>query len=306
MTTGRALIRGKNDYDTLVAIAEKEAPKPSLAVVDYPKELEAIVMKALARRVSERWQSAREMQLALEDLAVKRHWPQSSSGLSSLMEEHFAQEIAALRGSKEAGQNFTDFAVRELAEAHPTPSAVGTRAKSPASAAVDRHPVESRIGTVVPLGRPPPTLSKQAHGPKRRSGLVVPFAILCVCVGVGVGIGFLVGKKSQPPAVVTPLTVEAPPAEAPPDVTTLIIETPPASAALDVAPPPESGGQVEDSADETELAPLEAPPTVRPQQAAELSGDHPPVEAPPRRSPRRASSVAPAATWTRDSPFPPP
>jgi len=109
MTTGRRLFRGQEPGETLAAIAGKDAPRPSLAAADYPRDLEAVVMKALARKVNERWQSAREMQLAIEELAVARRWPQSAIGLSLLMETRFAEELAALRASKEAGQQRATF-----------------------------------------------------------------------------------------------------------------------------------------------------------------------------------------------------
>jgi len=58
MTTGQWLYRKSTELDTLNAVAGERPPRPSRLVADYPRELEKIVMKTLARSRDERWASA--------------------------------------------------------------------------------------------------------------------------------------------------------------------------------------------------------------------------------------------------------
>lgn len=301
MTTGRGLLTTQNPYETLVAIAEKDAPRPSLAVPDYPKDLEAVVMKALARRVSDRWQSAKEMQLALEELAVNRHWPQSASGLSELMESRFSKEIAALRDSERAGQELADFAARELADVQATPSAMSPRLMAPARGEVGLAPANVLGGSAsVPWPKPLPDSSRyDRERPRERSAPLVLFGLLAICVAVG--IGFVMGKGSEREPV-----------------DHVVADALRASTAVELVPHFESvrvlGGTTTEaprSPPRVQRVSTDQPPALpssRGRHVAERSGDGAamadPGEAPRRRfdPPRRAS----AGTWSSDSPFPPP
>ena len=95
LTTGRRLYRGGSDFDILKAIIEGDAPPPSTVKPDYPKALERIVMRALRRNRSERYQTAQEMQLALEDFARERRLPVSPVALSNYVRYICAERVAA-------------------------------------------------------------------------------------------------------------------------------------------------------------------------------------------------------------------
>lgn len=69
MTTGRHPFRKENDAQTLMNIcSDTPIVPPSALVEDYPPELEDIVMRALCRNPDERFQTANEMQRALNAL----------------------------------------------------------------------------------------------------------------------------------------------------------------------------------------------------------------------------------------------
>jgi serine/threonine protein kinase len=278
MTTGRALFKNQNSYEALVTIAEKDAPRPSLAVAEYPSDLEAVVMKALARRVADRWQSAKEMQLALAEVAVRRHWPLSSFGLSELMEARFAQELDALRGSRAAGQELADFAVRELVDAAPTPSAMSARRVTPAVAGLDTpSPTAPPPSAIVPVGpRATPRLARRARPGHRRSWAA---AAIIGLLAIGVGIRFVSGTGRQPPPA------EQKAAEEPVPVTAFALP-------LEVSPPPPED-------DALDLAPLPTLPASRPRPVGPAlpQGDE---------ARRRAAPARHVASWNSDSPFPPP
>ena len=95
LTTGQRLYTGECDYDFLCAILERDAPRPSTVIPDFPPELEAIIMRGLARDPDARWQTAEELQLALEEYARDRKLRVSPIALRRKMEELFADEIRA-------------------------------------------------------------------------------------------------------------------------------------------------------------------------------------------------------------------
>jgi len=67
ITTGKHPFRGENPAETLQNICAERGPTPPSAFLpDYPAELEAVVMKALAKNPERRFSSANEMLTALE------------------------------------------------------------------------------------------------------------------------------------------------------------------------------------------------------------------------------------------------
>jgi serine/threonine-protein kinase len=95
LTTGRRLFKAPSDRETLELLLERDCPKPSDVVAGYPRELEAIVVRALARDREERWKSAREMQAALEEFIRIERVPASPVRLSQLMRSLFESELAS-------------------------------------------------------------------------------------------------------------------------------------------------------------------------------------------------------------------
>ena len=94
LTTGRRLFKGTSEYETIELICDRDYPRPSDVRSDYPPELEAIVMRALAKDREDRWQTARDMQSALEDFVRCERVPVSTIALSQFMHSLFADKIA--------------------------------------------------------------------------------------------------------------------------------------------------------------------------------------------------------------------
>jgi hypothetical protein len=69
LTTGTRLFDKEHDIAVLGRLLTWEPPLPSARRPDYPPDLEAIVVKALASAPEERYATAEELQLALEDFA---------------------------------------------------------------------------------------------------------------------------------------------------------------------------------------------------------------------------------------------
>jgi serine/threonine protein kinase len=72
LTTNQRLFRMDTDLDTLEKVQACIVPPPSTIVPDYPVELESVVMKALAKRKQERFQTAREFSRALQGFLMRR------------------------------------------------------------------------------------------------------------------------------------------------------------------------------------------------------------------------------------------
>src|SRR5262249_60160941 len=91
----RRLYRGASDFDVLKAIIEGDAPLPSSVKPDYPPALERIVMRALRRKREERYQTAQELQLELEDFARDGKLHVSPVALARYLRQVCAERIQA-------------------------------------------------------------------------------------------------------------------------------------------------------------------------------------------------------------------
>jgi serine/threonine-protein kinase len=66
LTTGFRLFRGRDSRHTIELVRQARIPRPTQIMPGYPKELEAVVLKALQRDLALRFQSADEFKDALE------------------------------------------------------------------------------------------------------------------------------------------------------------------------------------------------------------------------------------------------
>ncbi|HEX7843401.1 MAG TPA: serine/threonine-protein kinase [Kofleriaceae bacterium] len=85
LSTLTKLFRGTSDFALLQQIVEKPIPPPSLRVPTYPRELEKIVMKALAKSPDDRYPTAQALQLDLEEFAREHKLAMSSIRIAKLM-----------------------------------------------------------------------------------------------------------------------------------------------------------------------------------------------------------------------------
>ncbi|HEX8792365.1 MAG TPA: serine/threonine-protein kinase [Polyangiaceae bacterium] len=108
LTTGRRLFKGANEFETLKLICDREYPAPSQVRDPYPLVLESIVMQALERKREDRWQSAREMQAAIEEFVRSERMPVSNIALSQFMQRLFADKLAAQKDALLQGKQLAD------------------------------------------------------------------------------------------------------------------------------------------------------------------------------------------------------
>ena len=93
LLTARRLFKRDSELSTLDAVLTTEIPPPTRIDGGVPREVEAVLLKALARDPEDRFQDARQMQLALEEVMLVTKMPASSAHLAAYMEELFADHL---------------------------------------------------------------------------------------------------------------------------------------------------------------------------------------------------------------------
>ncbi|MBI3805623.1 MAG: protein kinase [Nitrospirae bacterium] len=92
--TGERLFTGNDEISILEKVRKAEIAPPTRLNPAIPPELEAILERALAKEVEARYQSASEMERALEGLITQKGYAFSSLSLSHYMKQLFDHQIA--------------------------------------------------------------------------------------------------------------------------------------------------------------------------------------------------------------------
>ncbi|HEY6176881.1 MAG TPA: serine/threonine-protein kinase, partial [Kofleriaceae bacterium] len=117
MTVGRRLYMFKGELASLQRIVYADAPRPSKYVPQYPEQLERIVMRALARDPRQRYDSAEQLQLDLEQFALGHRLAVSAVSMAIEMKALFRDHVEAWTAAERAGQSLGE----HLAAASPPP-----------------------------------------------------------------------------------------------------------------------------------------------------------------------------------------
>ena len=94
MLTGGRLFDGDSDLAVLRAVQGSLIAPPSRLNPDVPQELSDVVMKALSRRVEERFQSASEVERALATYVLRNAETVEDHSVSLFLQEMFREEYA--------------------------------------------------------------------------------------------------------------------------------------------------------------------------------------------------------------------
>jgi serine/threonine protein kinase len=94
LLTGARLFKRSNDIQTLNAVTECKVAPPSQVNARLPPDLDAVVMKALARSPDDRYQEAVHLQIALEEWLLSHQLPSSPVQLAAFMSEIYADRLA--------------------------------------------------------------------------------------------------------------------------------------------------------------------------------------------------------------------
>jgi len=85
LTTGERLFRGESPAHTLQLVNQARVPNPTQVLPDYPERLAPIVLRALSRDPAARYQTAAEMQVALDQYLVQERMLVSHASVGKLV-----------------------------------------------------------------------------------------------------------------------------------------------------------------------------------------------------------------------------
>ncbi|WP_208723227.1 protein kinase domain-containing protein [Corallococcus llansteffanensis] len=95
LLTGGRLFKRPSDMLTLGAVAECNVPAPSQVAPRVPADLDAIVLKALAKDPDARYQHAQDLQHALEGWLAAQAQPSGTADLAAFMKDLYADRLSA-------------------------------------------------------------------------------------------------------------------------------------------------------------------------------------------------------------------
>jgi eukaryotic-like serine/threonine-protein kinase len=185
LTTGKRLFKGQSEYETLRLICEREYPRPSDVRPDYPIDLEPIVMKALAKNVEDRYQSAREMQADIEDFVRRHQIAVSHIALNQFMQGLFEEKLAMQKEALLQGKHLAD--IIEMQHALSVPDVSEVDASGRHATSTQSMPAAARTVTDVSVARR-----------RSKSGLLLGIAAGVLALGaIGGGLAYMIVKQKS-------------------------------------------------------------------------------------------------------------
>jgi serine/threonine protein kinase len=177
MTVGRRLYMFKGELASLQRIVYADAPRPSRYDPQYPAPLEHIVMRALARDPRQRYQSAEQLQIDLEQFALDHRLAVSAVSMAIEMRTLFRDHVEAWTAAERAGQSLGDHLATASPPAPLDPDDYQTAdIDLPAFAAVDAaraarpFDVETRPDGPAPAPPAPPVARPSPPSPPAPAG----------------------------------------------------------------------------------------------------------------------------------------
>ncbi|MEK7705025.1 MAG: serine/threonine-protein kinase [Myxococcota bacterium] len=130
LSTGRWLFRRAETAAVLNAVANAEVPPPSTVLPGFPPEFERILMKALARERTDRYNDARELLSDLEAFRAAQQWTSSARDLAVLMQKLFPERTAMTTSSPGTWQDGVDDTPTSFFDAADAPTSQARRGRS--------------------------------------------------------------------------------------------------------------------------------------------------------------------------------
>jgi serine/threonine protein kinase len=182
LLTGTRLFKRTSDLQTLKAVTDCNVIPPSQVNPRVPADLDPVVMKALAKRVDDRYQESVQLQLALEDWLVKNQRPSSSAHLAAFMQEIYAERLDREAKEGRVVVEEVESLSPKSAEGSPNSPAsskesAGIRSKAPARSSGQHKVAEAQTESTTadrPPGRAIPSRSDGARTietPRHPSGV---------------------------------------------------------------------------------------------------------------------------------------
>jgi serine/threonine-protein kinase len=172
---GRRLWAGLSDFEIFLKLQDEPIPSPKTVDATVSPELEAICMKAVAKKPDDRWATAAEMQAALEEHLETTGARAGQKTVTKLMTELFAEKRAQVKAeiesrTKERGTSPQTFEIPVIGETG-TPPVTGT------AGAQVRTKSDVREGAQV-----------RREGRAMRAAIGAAVAVAVVAGGVAIGV----------------------------------------------------------------------------------------------------------------------
>jgi eukaryotic-like serine/threonine-protein kinase len=101
LLTSTRLFKRETENETLRAVVGAKIEPPSAITKGIPKALDVIVLKALARKRKERYESAGDFLLDVEDFLIRQRLPSTNAHLAAFMQDLYADQLAAEKAAVE-------------------------------------------------------------------------------------------------------------------------------------------------------------------------------------------------------------
>ena len=227
VTVGKRPFRGEGDYAIMDQIVHHGAQRPSSVIESYPPELEAIVMKMLARKPEQRYQTADAMLADLERFQEQHRLWMSSNALGKYMRTAFADQFQAWEHAQEDGVSLLQYVVQTITSLSHAGELVTPPSQFPAVSGYEELSISEPRRELAPPPRP-----------SRRGLWFALAAILAVSLGAVAAFTFGRGELDTPTRAEPEATVKM--QVAPPEVSSV---QPPGQAADE----PKAGGPKADA-----------------------------------------------------------
>jgi len=116
LSTGRRLFKSGTEFDTMRMIVEGSYPRPRTINPSLAPRLEEIIMRALEKDRTKRYQTAREMQGDLEGFIRAERLAVSSISLGEWMQDLFAEKLAQQKQMLQEGRQLAEVIAAQVAE----------------------------------------------------------------------------------------------------------------------------------------------------------------------------------------------
>ncbi|MBW2464503.1 MAG: serine/threonine protein kinase, partial [Deltaproteobacteria bacterium] len=114
LSTGRRLFKGSGEYDTMRLIVEGDYPRPRSLNPNLPERLEEIILRALARERSKRYQSTREFQSDLESFVRDERLAVSQLSLGEWMQALFEEKLEQQKKMLQEGRQLAEVIAAQI------------------------------------------------------------------------------------------------------------------------------------------------------------------------------------------------
>jgi phosphate binding protein len=195
LLTDNRLFKGENDTAAQRLVIACRVPPPSTFVKALPPELDALVLKALAKNPADRYPDAASFRLAIEDFLLSRSLPASSAHVQAFMAKAYAERIA-----KEADPSTLDTLNAETDAESAFDEAVARSSGGTPSSRIGRA-----RGATTGGGRTrSPAIPLPSVEAQRRAWVIPAGIVLALAIGaLGVRQAMKQAPAAEPKAVVT-------------------------------------------------------------------------------------------------------